>query len=414
MRLLIVGNGVAGVTTARYVAERDPSIEIGLYSQEPYAYYPRPRLIDFVAGKLPFEAVPQYPPEWYQQRHIEVRLGREVVALDPATRGITLSDGRQERFDWLVLATGARPWVPPIPGAELDGVHTLRTLDDALSLLGDAQQGTSFLILGGGLLGLDSAMALRARQVDVTVVEALPRLLPRQLDPEGAGLLQRDLEARGVHVITGDLCAEVMGNGHVRGARLKSGRVVSAEGILVSAGVRPKIELAQAAGLACNRGIVVDNRMQTSASGIYAVGDAAEFEGVVWGIIPAALAQARVAAAQITGQSDVIYRQIVPSTTLQVTGVALTSLGEVNPEGDGFVEVRYLDEAACIYKKLVIRQNRVVGAILLGDRRELAAVNQLVSRGVDVSGVAERLLEPDFDLAAFVREQSARPLDPTV
>jgi nitrite reductase (NADH) large subunit len=408
MRLLIIGNGVAGVTTARYVAERDPSIEIGLYSREPYAYYPRPRLIDFVAGKLPLEELPQYDAAWYQQRHIDVQLGRKVTALDPGERCITLADGSQERYDRLVLATGARPWVPPIPGADRDGVHTLRTLEDAVALCREARQGAPILILGGGLLGLDTALALRSYGVDVTVVEALPWLLPRQLDREGAGLLQQVCEARGVRIITGDLCAEIQGNGHVQGARLKSGAPLQAGVVLVSAGVQPKIDLAQAAGLACNRGIVVDARMQTSDPCIYAVGDAAEFGGRVWGIIPAALAQARVAAAQITGHTETVYREIVPSTTLQVTGIALTSLGEVNPEGGDYREVRYLDEANCIYKKLVIRENKVVGAILLGDRSDLAAVNQLVSRGLGVSGVAERLLEPGFDLAAFVREHGAR------
>ncbi len=407
MRLLIVGNGVAGVTTARYVAEGDPSIEISLLSKERYAYYPRPRLVDFIAGKLPLEALPQYSPDWYQQHHIDMQLGQVVTALDPSAHQITLADERQERYDWLVLATGARPWVPPIPGAGQVGVYTLRTLDDALALCQEAQHGQRFLLLGGGLLGLDAAMALRSYQIDVSVVEAMPRLLPRQLDQEGAALLQRAIEARGVQIITNDLCAEIQGDGHVQRVILKSGRSLPAGVVLVSAGVRPQLELAQAAGLACNRGIVVDAHMRTSAPAVFAVGDAAEFDGKVWGIIPAALAQARVAAAQIIGHADALYHDIVPSTTLKVTGIDLTSLGEVNPEGGDFTELRYVDEAATIYKKLVIRENRVVGAILLGDRSDLAAVNQLISRGLDVSGVAERLLEPDFDLAGWVREQHA-------
>ncbi len=408
MRLLVIGNGVAGVTTARYVAERDPSIEIALYGQEPYAYYPRPRLIDFVAGKLPLEELPQYPPAWYQERHIGLHLGQQVVAVDPGAHQITLADGRHEGYDRLVLATGSRPWVPPIPGADGVGVHTLRTLDDAIAICRQAQAGASFLILGGGLLGLDTAMALRSYGVEVTVVEALPRLLPRQLDREGAVLLQQAIEARGVRVITDDLCAEIQSEGSVQHARLKSGRTLSSGVIVISAGVRPKLALAQEAGLACNRGIIVDERMQTSIPDIYAVGDVAEFGGMVWGIIPVAVAQARVAASQIAGHPEIVYREIVPSTTLQVTGMDLSSLGEVNPEGSDYRELRYTDERAQVYKKLVIRENRVVGAILLGDRSDLAAVSQLISRGIDVSAVADRLLEPDFDLAALVREQAAK------
>lgn len=409
MRLVIIGNGVAGVTTARYVAEWDPSIEISLYGQEPHAYYPRPRLIDFVANKRSLEELPQYDAAWYQERRIAVRLGSQAIAVDPKGRAVTLADGRIERYDQLVLATGARPWIPPIPGAMRADILTLRTLDDAQALCRKARQGLSFLILGGGLLGLDAAMALHSHGVDVTVVEALPRLLPRQLDAEGAGLLERIVEGRGVRVITGETCAQIEDNGHVQRAHLQSGRIVRADVVLVSAGVRSQIDLARAAGLDTNRGIVVDERMQTSEPGIYAVGDAAEFGGVMWGIIPAALAQARVAAAQLAGRTDTVYREVVPSTTLQVTGIDLTSLGEVNPDGGEFREVRLMNQAACTYKKLVIREGRVVGAILLGSRSDLGAVNHLVSRGVDVAAVADRLLEPDFDLAAFARVGTARP-----
>ena len=408
MRLVIIGNGVAGVTTARNVADHDPSIEIRLFGKEPYAYYPRPRLIDYIAGKLPVENLPQYDDAWYQARGIDVQLGQKAVSVDPQARTVAFADGHQEPYDWLVLATGSRAWVPPIPGADRQGVHTLRCLDDAVTLCRGAQRSEPLLILGGGLLGLDTAMALRAYDVDVTVVELLPRLLPRQLDIEGAALLQQAIEARGVRVITGEACSEIVGDTQVRGARLASGRHLPASMVLVSAGVRPRIDLARDAGLACRLGIAVDERMQTSAPSIYAVGDAAEFNDRVWGIIPTALAQARIAAAQITGQTDATYNDVVPSTTLQVTGIDLTSMGEVNPETGDFHEVRFLDEAAQIYKKLVIRHNTVVGAILLGSRADLAAVNQLVAKGIDVADVKDRLLEPEFDLKGFVRQASAR------
>lgn len=408
MRLVIIGNGVAGVTTARNVADRKASIEVHLYTKEPYAYYPRPRLIDYISGKLSVENLPQYDDAWYQARGIDVHLSQQAMAVDPQARKVAFADGHKEIYDSLVLATGSRAWVPPIQGAHLQGVHTLRCLDDAHALCRQAEQGEPFLILGGGLLGLDTAMALRSYGVDVTVVELLPRLLPRQLDVEGAALLQQAIEARGVRVITGDACSEIEGDAQVHGARLGSGRFLPAGVVLISAGVRPKIDLAQEAGLTCHLGVVVDERMLTSAPAIYAVGDTAEFNGRVWGIIPAALAQARVAGAQITGQTDVAYQDVVPSTTLQVTGIDLTSVGEVNPEAGDYQEVRFLDEAAQIYKKLVIRENRIVGAILLGSRSDLAAVNQLVSRGIDVTEVQDQLLEPDFDLGAFVRRASAR------
>jgi nitrite reductase (NADH) large subunit len=408
MKVTIIGNGVAGVTTARYLAERDPAIEITVYSRESYPYYPRPRLIDFVAGDIPLEDMPQYDAEWYARRHIMTQLTSEVTAIDPAGRTLTLRSGEQRPYDALVLATGASSYIPPIAGASKAGVHALRTLEDAVRLCQDAEHCREIVILGGGLLGLDSAVSLTHYHVGITVVEALPRLLPRQLDREGAALLQRLVEARGIRILVDDLCLEVLGNGQVEGVRLKSGAEPSACLLLISAGVRSNISLAKEAGLACNRGIIVDARMQTSVPGIYAVGDCAEFEGRVWGIIPAALAQARVAAAQIAGATDVLYEDIVPSTTLKVSGIDLTSLGEVNPEGDGFQEVRYVDEARGIYKKVVIRDGRVVGAILLGDRSDLQSVNRLVSAGIDVSAVASQMLEPGFDLAAYVRNEGLR------
>jgi nitrite reductase (NADH) large subunit len=411
MKLAIIGNGVAGVTTARTVAERDPSIEITMYSREPFPYYPRPRLIDFVSGDIPLEGMPQYDAGWYAKRHIVTCLSCEVTAIDPVGQTLTIAGSEPEHYDVLVLATGASSLIPPIAGAGKRGVEALRTLEDAVQLCEQAEACRQIVILGGGLLGLDSAVSLTHYDVDITVVEALPRLLPRQLDREGAALLQKLVEARGIRIVVDDLCLEVLGEERVESVQLKKGGKLPACLLLISAGVRSNIGLAKQAGLECNRGILVNERMQTSVSNIYAVGDCAEFGGRVWGIIPAALAQGRVAGSQIAGATDVLYEDIVPSTTLQVSGIDLTSLGEVNPEGEGFQEYRYLNETRGIYKKVVIREGRVVGAILLGDRSDLQAVNRMVSQGIDVSAVADRMLEPEFGLGAWVRAQAGRPAD---
>jgi nitrite reductase (NADH) large subunit len=407
-RLIVIGNGVAGVTTARYVAERDPAIDIAIYSQEPYPYYPRPRLIDLLAGRVTMEGMAFYPSEWYEQRNIHTALDRHVTAIDASAQRVLFSDGSNEVYDRLLLATGAHSWVPPIEGADTDGVFTLRTLDDALTILERLPDTQQLVVLGGGLLGLDTSAALRTRGVSVCVVEMLPWLLPRQLDREGAAVLQRSIENTGIEVITGDLCTRIEGLGGLGRVHLKSGRSLAADMVIISAGVRPNIALAQEAGLACKRGVLVDQRLQTSDPGIYAVGDVTEFGPVLWCIIPAALAQARVAAAQIVADlggssADAIYQDIVPSTTLQVTGIDLTSIGEVNPEGDGYVEIRRSDAESCVYKKLVVRDGHVVGAILLGDRSDIRAVNQLIARQLDVSAHVEELLAPDFDLMSLVR-----------
>jgi len=230
---------------------------------------------------------------------------------------------------------------------------------------------------------------------------AQPWLLPRQLDREGAAVLEAILQRMGIQVITGELCTQMEGRGQVERLRLKSGRTLEAEMVVISAGVRSNIALAKEAGLACNRGIVVDEHLQTSHPQVYAVGDVAEFAGRVWAIIPAAIAQGRALGAWLSGQ-DGRYEGIVPSATLKVSGVDLASIGEVNPEGEGFEELRRAEPERGLYRKLVLREGRIVGAILLGDRSEFAAVSRLISQGVDVSAHGEKLLE-DGALAELAR-----------
>jgi len=403
MKLVIIGNGVAGVTTARYVADRDPSIEVAIYSDESYPYYPRPRLIDLIAGDAFPQEITFYSEEWYTKRGIGIELGRCGVALDPEAHRVTMADGEVVGYDALLLANGAHAWVPPIRGTDLDGVYTLRSMDDALALRERALKSRHVVVLGGGLLGLDLSHAIRAHHVRVTVVELLPRLLPRQLDTEGAGVLQGIIERGGVRIITGQACTLIEEQNAARRVHLSGGEVLDADMIVISAGVRSNLQLAQSGGLACNKGVVVDERLRTSNPDILAVGDVAEFGERVWGIIPAALAQARVAAAQIAGDTGVIYHGIVPSTTLKVTGIDVTSIGEVIPEHDGnVVEVRRSEPEAGVYEKLVVRHGQVVGAIFVGDRSDVGTVTQLMSRRVDVSPYLDTILSKEFNIRSLL------------
>lgn len=398
MKLVIIGNGIAGTTTARMVAEKDSSIEIDIYTDEPYLYYPRPRLIDLVAGKVDQTVLPQYNQEWYQKRGIRVHTNVPVISVDPREHQVSLKNGAVVAYDRLVLANGASSYVPPFEGSQLDGILTLRSLDDAMQLRERSQSARNTIILGGGLLGLDLAMALKTNCANVTVIEMMPRLLPRQLDEAGARILTTMVTRRGVEVITNDACARVCGDTSVNQVLLKSGHVLPADLVAVSAGVRPNTQLARDAGIACNRGVLVDAHLRTSEPDILAIGDVAEFNQRVWGIIPVALAQARTAASVICGDTSSAYQEIVPSTTLKVTGIDLTSIGEVTPEGNGFYEVTSQDEQAGIYKKIVIRDGLVVGAILLGDRLNVKLVNTLIEKQISVTGYEARLLEPAFSV----------------
>lgn len=403
MKLVIIGNGVAGVTTARYVSDRDPSIDIAIYSDESYSYYPRPRLIDLISGRASPHEIAFYPEDWYAKRHIGIHLERCVASLDPDGHRVTLADGEVVAYDQLLLANGAHSWKPPIPGADMAGVLTLRSMEDALAILDGAKKSRHVVVLGGGLLGLDLSYAIRAHGVQVTVVELLPRLLPRQLDEEGAAVLQGIIEGGGVRIVTGQSCTLIEGEGAVQRIHLKSGDTIDTDMVVISAGVRPNLDLARSGGLACNKGVVVDERLRTSHPDVLAVGDVAEFGERVWGIIPAALAQARVAASQIAGDDGVVYHEIVPSTTLKVTGIDVTSIGEVIPEHNGNVrEVRRSEPAAGVYEKLVVRDGQVVGAIFVGDRSDVGPVGQLMARKVDVSPYLDTILNKEFDIRSLI------------
>ena len=403
MRHVIVGNGVAGVTAAQEIVRSDPAAEVHLFGAEPYPYYRRPLLWEFIAGRLAQDALYFRPADWYAGRGIHLHLGTQVTSLDPAAHRIALADSSSVQYDRLLLATGGRPTLPTCTGMDSAGVFALRTLDDALAIKAYTRQVSTAVVIGGGLLGLETARALHTAGLDVTVVEFFPYLLPRQLDVEGAQVLQSLLEAQGLHVLTGGTTEAILGNGRASGIRLKDGRVVPGELVLFSTGIRSEVALAQAAGLNVNRGIVVDRRLQTSAEDVFAAGDAAEFEGRVYGTIPPAIEQARVAAAHMVAPGSATYTGSLPTTTLKIVGAELASLGECLAEGDAYTHLRRTNVAAGQYRKVVLRQGRVVGAILLNDKERARPITQLIERGTDVSATTDRLLDDDFDLKSLLQ-----------
>ena len=392
MRYIIVGSGVAGVTAAQSIVGSDPDADLHILNEEPYPYYRRPRLLELIAGQIEQDELYFRPASWYAERGIELHLGVGVVALDPASRHVVLSDGATMEYDRLLLATGGRPFVPPIPGAGREGVFALRTLDDALAIKEWARTASTAAVIGGGLLGLETARSLLSLGLRVSVIEFAPHLLPRQLDVEGAGLLQSLLEAQGMHILTA-AATEAIADGKVR---LKDGREVEGELVIISTGIRSRVELARAAGLEVGRGVVVDEHMRTTVADVYAAGDAAEFRGRVYGIIPAAIEQARAAAANMVSPGSVTYAGTVPSTTLKVAGAELTSLGECLAEGDEYESLRSVDRVNGRYRKLVLYRGRIVGAILINDRANARPVARLINQGTDLTPWRDRLLESDL------------------
>ena len=392
MHLVIVGNGVAGITAAQAIQKSRPDADITVYSLEPYLYYPRPKLWDFLSGKLSLEELYFHPQEWYEERGIEVHLGVSVTEIDRRAKKVRLSTGAADAYDRLLLANGGLPFVPPIENAGVEGVFTLRNIDDALAIREYAARARTAVVIGGGLLGLESARGLKDLGLEVTVLEFFSWLLPKQLDEQGSEVLARQIEGMGIRTITGAMSEAIEGDGHATGVRLKDGRFVPGDIVLVSAGVRPDVGLAGAAGLQVDRGVVVNEHLQTSDPVVYAAGDVAEFAGHVYGIIPAAVEQGRAAGTNMTG-GNVTYAGTVPSNTLKVVGIDLTTIGTFNAPGDEYREYRVRDIEKGIYKKLVVNQNRLAGAILLGLPKEVLRISRLVRQAEPLEEPVEALLE---------------------
>lgn len=397
MRVAIIGNGVAGVTTARILREKKVQTEITIFAEEPYPYYPRPRLIEFLQGNLGEKEIFYYPQDWYEKNQIEVLYATPVEEVYPEEKSLKTKGGKSAFFDFLVISTGSRANVPPFGNMDLSGIFTLRTLADALVIKEWALSNSrKTLVIGGGLLGLESAFALARLGKEVAVLDHSERLLSRQLDEEGTALLKDLLEQRGIEVILKASCDSFLGEKKVEGAQLKDGRSVSGDMVLISAGVRPEVSLFQGKGILTEKGIVVNDQMQTNFPYIYAVGDVAQWRGKMWGIIPPALDQAAAAASAINGEK-VSYEGTVPSNVLKVAGLDLITAGNTIPLEPGFQEFRVKDQERGIYLKIVLKDNLVVGAIALGWKKAGLTMNRMVQEKREMSPKeAQGFLEDTF------------------
>ena len=400
MKVAIIGNGLAGTMAAKTLRELDPQAEIQVFSDEKYHYYPRPNLIEYIAGRLPYERIFAFSEGWHGRQNIDIRLGSAVTKIHPRSREIELEKGRRESYDKLLIANGASSFIPPIKGAGQGGIFTLRNLDDAQAIIEYLQSHRRVAVLGGGLLGLEIARAIRSRGAEVEVLEFFDRLLPRQLDAQGATLLRAQIEGQGIQVRLGATTEEILGQGEASGLRLKDGREIGTDMVVIAAGVRPNLALLQDAGLAADRGLVVDDRLRTSHPHVFAAGDSIQHRGKVYGIIPASFEQGRTAALNILGQEKK-YEGTVPANTLKVAGMDVTSVGLVNPEGEGFKEVRKFKQEEWVYKKIVLQDDALVGAIWIGTRKGVAEITRAVTAKSQISQWINSLLDDTFDFSVL-------------
>lgn len=390
MNIVIVGNGIAGVTVAQELAARKPEAQVTITAAESYPFYSRIKLPEVVAGHIEPASTVMYQQPWYEQRNLQVRLSARVVSIDRNAKIVELSDGSSLSYDILVLATGSKPNSLQVPGSNLDGIHVLRTLDDAKALRADllAHAEEPVAVIGGGLLGLEAAVGGKACvNVPVQVLEFAPYLLSHQLDEKAAALLARHLGALGLEIVTSAATVEFLdgGDGRVGGIRLADGRTIAARTVLQSLGVTPDTALARDCGLVVERGVVVDSQLRTTDPCIFAVGDCAEFEKRCWGIVPAAMEQGQIAAKVIAGES-VAYSNTVPSTMLKVAGIEAASLGKISLTDEERNSGHWTTESHCVgnrYESFILQDSVLRGAILFGSKAHMGQVRKLVGQPMD-------------------------------
>ncbi len=389
MPVVIVGYGMAGARLAAELHARDRDLAITAIGAEPHRAYNRILLSGVLAGKLTEPEVTLAEPAG---RGLALRLGVAATAIDRAARCLSTSDGSTIPYEHLVLATGSRAIVPPIDGLGEplpDRVAAFRTLDDCRRILATADKSASAIVLGGGLLGLEAARGLALRGLRVDVVHAVGHLMERQLDPAASAVLVRTLDGLGVTVHLDTAATRVAADADGVTVTLADGTQHTADLLVVACGTRPDTALARAAGLAVEHGIVVDDELRTSDPAIFAVGDCAQHAGVVGGLVAPAWEQARVVADVITG-SVARYRPTPPVTRLKATGIDLAAMG-ASTDHDGEL-LTFADPARGTYAKLLLRDNRVAGAIMLGDNPAVGTVIQLFDRGAPVPADRRALL----------------------
>jgi nitrite reductase (NADH) large subunit len=368
--LVVLGTGMAGGKVVEEVLARDPDrYHIRMFGAEPHGTYNRILLSTYLGGFAEPNRIWLNPLEWYGQRGVYVHAGVKAEKIDRKERVVVGGGGKVvEPYDRLVIATGSRPFVPPLEGSDQQGVFVFRTLDDCHAIAAYAQECETAVVLGGGLLGLEAARGLLSHGLRVTVIEIAPHLMVQQLDPPGAAVLQRKLEAMGVRVLCGTTVAALVADGGVvNGVRFADGGVLDADMVVISCGIRPNVEVAKEAGLAVERAVVVDDQLRTNDPAAFAVGECAQHRGKVYGLVDPVYEQARVLADVLTGaKPQAAYAGSRLATTLKVMGVDLLSMGEVNAAGPDCEVISHLDPARGVYKKLVLRDNRIAGAVLLG------------------------------------------------
>ncbi|HVV28766.1 MAG TPA: nitrite reductase large subunit NirB [Rhizomicrobium sp.] len=392
--LVVIGNGMAGMRTVEELLKRENGrrFRITVFGAEPHVNYNRIMLSSVLAGDKNLDDIVINSRDWYDENGIALITGDAVTRIDRGDRTVTSASGLTVRYDRLLIATGSRPLAPPIPGLGLPGVCAFRDIADVEKMLTAAKTQKRAVVIGGGLLGLEAAWGLKQRGMSVALVHLMPTLMERQLDAAAGQMLQRDLDRRGIAFFTDGQTEEIVGAERAEGVQLADGRFVPADLVVLAIGIRPNIDLAKAAQLEVNRGIVVTDDMRTSDPAIFAVGECVEHRGNVFGLVAPIWDQAKVCAARLAGDEEAMFASKALATSLKITGVDVFSAGALMAADESDDEITLRDDSRGLYKKIVLRDGKLVGAVLYGDVADGQWYLQMMRDKEDVSALRERLV----------------------
>ena len=393
MKLVLVGNGLAGMRCLEDLLDMAPDrYEVTVIGEEPWGNYNRIMLSPVLSGDKSIEDIMLHPHAWYSDKGIHFIAGDAAVKIDRPRKQVHTEKGILVDYDRLILATGSKPFIPPIKGSDLKGVLSFRDIYDVNTMLEYCKNKKNAVVIGGGLLGLEAAYGLKQRGMNVTVLHLMDRIMDRQLDARASALLKQSIEAKGIPVLTEANTEELIGqDGHVSQLRLKDGTVLEADFVVFAVGIRPNMALAQSAGLRCNRGVMVNDTMQTFDPSIYAVGECIEHRNQTFGLVEPLWGQAFICASHLAEHGSLTFKAPTVPTQLKVSGCDVFSAGNFEP-ADDYEDIILNDEKRHIYKRIIIQQDKVIGAVLFGDTEDGAWYAELIADQTPISSIRNKLL----------------------
>ena len=398
MQLLLIGNGLAGMRCLEDLLDMAPErYEITVIGEEPWGNYNRIMLSPVLSGDKSIDDIMLHTHAWYQEKGIRFIAGDAAVKIDRPRKQAYTEKGLVVGYDRLILATGSKPFVPPISGSDLKGVISFRDIYDVNTMLDYAKNKKNAVVIGGGLLGLEAAYGLKQRGMNVTVLHLMDRIMERQLDARASRLLQNSIEAKGIEIITEANTEQLIGvDGHVTQVKLKDGTLLDADLVVFAVGIRPNIALAQSAGLRCNRGVMVNDTMQTFDPSIYAVGECIEHRNQTFGLVEPLWGQAFICASHLAEHGSLTFKAPTVPTQLKVSGCDVFSAGRIDLESSesqaDYEDIILNDEKRHIYKRIIIQKDKVIGAVLFGDTEDGAWYAELIADQTPISAIRNKLL----------------------